>query len=239
MSFKKIETIEVRFSLSKEVPIQSIDSVSNIEFRLNQKNGRNHLSEIVIKMQIDNLNLAISEAITKVERLCNFISFKCRQGIIPTYRGFLVRYGDGTTSVAGEADLTVWRDNDLKLSKKEISRIEYDHKHSIYLHFSRGRIALLSYKDNAAVIRELYQILEDDNSFPPHLIKYRYLRHAVSHGSELEQNTLNNIERNFGKDYFVFTNRRFDYTSHINIRNLRIQAFNFMIEMLKKYENIC
>lgn len=93
--------------------------------------------------------------------------------------------------------------------------------------------------DNAAVIRELYQILEDDNLFPPHLIKYKYLRHALSHGSGLETNTLNNIERNFGKDYFVFTNGRFDYTSHINIRNLRIQAFNFMIEMLKKYENMC
>jgi hypothetical protein len=127
----------------------------------------------------------------------------------------------------------------LKLDKNEINGIENDPRHSIYLHFSRGLIALLSYKDNAAVIRELYQILEDDNSLPSHLIKYRYLRHAVSHGSELQQNTLDNIEKDFGKGYFVFNNDRFDYSSYVNIRNLRIQASNFMKEMLEKYGNIC
>ena len=58
----------------------------------------------------------------------------------------MVRYSDGDTSVAGEANLTVWMDNDLKLDKNEIDSIEYDHKHSIYLHFSRGLIALLSYR---------------------------------------------------------------------------------------------
>ena len=36
-----------------------------MKFKVNQKNGRDHLTEIVMKMQTDNLNLAVSEAITK------------------------------------------------------------------------------------------------------------------------------------------------------------------------------
>lgn len=110
----------------------------------------------------------------------------------------------------------------------------------MYQHFSRSFIALLSYDDHATVIKELYQILEDNNgTVPPNLTKYKYLRHALSHGDPLTLQTLHNIEKEFGKNYFVFKGGRFDNDSPVNIDNLRAQAWNFMMDMLRQYRKSC
>jgi hypothetical protein len=167
--------------------------------------------------------------------LCNLISFKCKKGVIPTYRGILITYKGGRTSTRGELQFKVWHDNDLELNANEINNIENDPNHSLYQHFSRSFIALLLYDDHATLIKELYQILEDDDTFPEGLIKY--LRHAVSHGDPLTLKTIRHIKEGFGPNYFVFKDQRFDYDSPINIRNLRIEAWKFMDEMLKIYKN--
>ncbi|MGI8832180.1 MAG: hypothetical protein ACR2IS_06020 [Nitrososphaeraceae archaeon] len=129
----------------------------------------------------------------------------------------------------------MWRDENLELHTNEINNIEKDPKRTIYQHFSRSFTAFLSYGDHATVIRELHQILEDDPRSPPHLKKYKFLRHVLSHGNKLGPHTIKEVDHNFGPGYFVFKNRRFDYTSSVNMEHLRIEAWGLMHEMLKVY----
>jgi hypothetical protein len=83
------------------------------------------------------------------------------------------------------------------------------------------------------ICQNVYNI--NNSKIPKHLLKYKYLRHALSHGDPIKTETKNNIDKYFGPTYFVFKNGRFDYDSSTNIQNLSIQARDFMKEMLKAY----
>jgi hypothetical protein len=235
----EIDHVEVRFSISPNVPTIRIDDVDNLKFRLTEKEGKNCLSEIIMVVSANNINEAVSKAMNKVRPLCNLISFKCKQGVVPAYVGASIMYKDGTSSARGERSLMVWDNEDLELEAREINNIENDPKNLMYARFSRSFIALLSYHDHATVIKELYQILEDDNrATSPNLVKYRHLRNALSHGNPLTPKTLQSIENEFGKNYFVFKDGRFDYGSLVNTENLRAQAWDLMMYMLKEYRKI-
>ena len=107
----QIQHIEVRFSLSQEVPVLRIANVSNLKFRLIRKEGKDYLSELAVLVSNSDISESVSIAIERARRLCNLISFKCRKGIITIYRGFLVTYIDGRTTVRGESPFIVWSDN--------------------------------------------------------------------------------------------------------------------------------
>jgi hypothetical protein len=196
------------------------------------------LSEIIAITSGKNVDESISTMTERVRRLCNLISYKCKKGYIPIYNGYLIKYKNGHSAVRGEASLNIWSDEDLELDANEITGIDTDPKYSMYQHFSRSFIALLSYDDNITVIKELHQILEENQLTRPHLTKYKYLRDGLSHGDPLRTSTLNEIKKYFGEKYFVFKNGKFDYNSPINIHNLRIEAWSFMREMLKEYRKI-
>ena len=212
--------------------------MSNLKFRLIRKEGKDYLSELAVLVSNSDISESVSIAIERARRLCNLISFKCRKGIITIYRGFLVTYIDGRTTVRGESPFIVWSDNQLELTTDEINDIETDPKNSMYQHFSRSFVALLVYMDHATVIRELYQILEENKPILQHLAKYTYLRHALSHGERLNNHTLSKIRQEFGQNSFVFKNGILDYDSPVNIRTLEVEAWKLMTEMLKEYSKI-
>jgi hypothetical protein len=58
------------------------------------------------------------------------------------------------------------------------------------------------------------------------------LRHALSHSGPLRDKTLTMIENESGLNYFVFNKKQFDYDNPTNIRNLGIESWKFMKEML-------
>jgi hypothetical protein len=147
----EIDNIEVRFSLSPEVPTVRIDNVHDLRYTFTKKEGKDYSSEIVLVVPTKNIDEAVSKATKKVRLLCNLISFKCKKGVVPTYAGTLIKYTDGHTSVSSERTLKVWSDNDLELDANEINNIENDPKHSMYHHFAQSFIALLSYNDHATI----------------------------------------------------------------------------------------
>jgi hypothetical protein len=231
----KIDSIEVMFSLSEEVPIHKIDFVDDPKFITIQKNGKEFLTGISFVIPTQDTNQAESLGRSKARLLCNLISYKCKKGTIPIYKSYRLRYSDGSSPSGTVMQFKVWKDNDLELSGEEIRRFEKDPNQSMYQHFLQSFIALLKSDNHATVIKELYQILEDRNLHPPNLRKYRYLRHALSHGDPIEEKTLKNIKREFGQDYFVFNKKRFNYDSPTNIQNLNREAWNFMEEMRKLF----
>jgi hypothetical protein len=178
---------------------------------------------------------ALSIGRRKARLLCNLISYKCRKGILPNYKGYRLRYTDGRSPSGTVMPFKVWQDNDLELSAKEIRGAEKDSQQSMYQHFSKSFIALLKYDDYVTVIKELYQILEDRNTFPSNLSKYGYLRDALSHGGQLRQRTLKGVEREFGQNYFIFNTKGFDHDSPINIQNLVRESWKFMEEIWRLF----
>jgi hypothetical protein len=190
----KIDSIEVRFSLSESVPIHKIDPVDDPKFITIQRDGKKFLTEIDFVIPTQDINQAESIGRRKARILCNLISYKCKRGTIPNYKGYRLRYSDGSSPSGTVMPFKVWRDNDLELSVKDIRGFEKNPNQSMYRHFSRSLIALLKYDDHETVINELYQILEERNIIPPNLKKYKYLRHALSHSDPLKDKTLKNIE---------------------------------------------
>lgn len=235
-SHKEIDTIEIRFSLSQNILVSKIEDTEFIKFKLERSDKRDYLSGINVITSSLSPEEAISNASEKAGALCNYISFKCKLEVIPKFSGYLTTYKDGTTSVQGSGKFIVWNSEDLELDAQEIRSIDYDNNIQMYQHFSRGFSALLS-NDHFTVIRELHQIIENDPNKPSHLLKYKYLRHALSHGDSLSSNTLKKIENDFGKGYFIFVNGRFDRNSSTNMQNLSLEAWNFMREMLKVYRH--
>jgi hypothetical protein len=75
----EIDNIEVRFSLSREVPTVRIDNVHDLRYIFTKKEGKDYLSEIVLVVPTKNIDEAVSKATKKVRLLCNLISFKCRK----------------------------------------------------------------------------------------------------------------------------------------------------------------
>jgi hypothetical protein len=231
----KIDSIKVRFSLSELVPIHKIDVVDDPNFITIQKDGKKFLIEINFVIPTQDINQAESIGRRKARLLCNLISYKCKKGIIPNYKGYRLRYSDGSSPSGTVMPFKVWWDIDLELSAKEIRGFEKNPNQSMYQHFSRSFIALLKYDDHVTVIKELYQILKDKNIFPSNLCKYGYLRDALSHSGQLRERTLKNIEKEFGQNYFVFNKMGFDYDSPTNIQNLNREAWKFMEEMWKLF----
>ena len=87
-----IDSLEVRFSLSEFVPIRKIDFVDNLKFITVQKDGKEFLTEIDFVIPSQNINQAESIGKRKARLLCNLISYKCKKGIIPNYKGYRLRY---------------------------------------------------------------------------------------------------------------------------------------------------
>jgi hypothetical protein len=144
----KIDSIEVKFSLSEFVPILIVDSINDPKLITIQKEGKEYLTEIHFVIPTQDVDLAESVGRRKVRLLCNLISYKCRRGIIPIYKGYRLIYTDGHSSSAGVAPFKIWQDNDLELSADEIKKVEIDPNRSTYQHFSRSFIALLKHDDD-------------------------------------------------------------------------------------------
>jgi len=77
------------------------------------------------------------------------------------------------------------------------------------------------------MIRDFYLVIEkevDDRKFPRG-IKYKYLRHALSHSGRLRDSTKKGLLKHFKQGYFDFTtNCEFDHSSPKNRRNVMKEA---------------
>jgi hypothetical protein len=56
--------------------------------------------------------------------------------------------------------------------------------------------------------------------------KYEPLRHVLSHHEQLKDDTIDDLENNFGQGYFVLTrNKTFDHSHPTNIEHLKTEAY--------------
>jgi hypothetical protein len=98
-SRKEIDTIEIRFSLSQNIPVSNIEDTEFIKFQLERSDKRDYLSGINIVTSSLSPVEAISNASEKAGALCNYISFKCKLEVTPKFSGYLITYKNGTTLV--------------------------------------------------------------------------------------------------------------------------------------------
>lgn len=118
---------------------------------------------------------------------------------------------------------------DLKIDLKEdkiASSIKNDLPRNLQFHHASLGLRAEHLELYDVMVRELYQVIELDKSvFPNECAKYEPVRHAISHPGELQANTRQALENNFGKDYFKFTKRnQLDPTSSKNKDHLRTVA---------------
>jgi hypothetical protein len=99
------------------------------------------------------------------------------------------------------------------------------------LHCANKSLVAHSYELYEVMIREFYFVLEKDvkdNKFPQG-IKYKFLRHALSHPGPLKKYTKQGLRDNFPKDYFDFTDDcTFDRSSSKNLEHVKIEAMELM-----------
>lgn len=90
-------------------------------------------------------------------------------------------------------------------------------------------------RDPASAIKDLY--LACNQNPQGNLVKYKSLRNALSH-EPVFSNDINNIQRDFGNDYFDFTPEgRFDYASTKNQEHLTKEANNFLNQVRTDIKN--
>jgi hypothetical protein len=71
------------------------------------------------------------------------------------------------------------------------------------------------------MIKEYYLAIADRQEAR----KYEPLRDVLSHHEQLLQDTIDDLENNFGKGYFVLTNKKFDHYHPTNIEHLKTEAY--------------
>lgn len=71
------------------------------------------------------------------------------------------------------------------------------------------------------MIKEYYLAIADKSQAR----KYEPLRDVLSHHEQIKQDTIDALENNFGKGYFVLTNKKFDHSHPTNIDHLRKEAY--------------
>jgi hypothetical protein len=72
------------------------------------------------------------------------------------------------------------------------------------------------------MIKEYYLAIADNTQ----AAKYEPLRHALSHHEQLKQDTIDDLEKKFGKGYFIQTrNKTFDHSHPTNIEHLKTEAY--------------
>jgi hypothetical protein len=222
------------FRLSEECLVGNIRSSQKIKFWVKDNGDKKLLTGFSIIIKGSRESVGIFEANQKAVILSNFLTVKYGKYIRSFFIGFSKLNKQGTQPVTRLQNYSWLHIRKLNFDFKDsiTSDILGDRdKGILYDHASRG-IKAAEDQDPVTMVREFYQIIEAN--VPTRLNKFQYLRDVLSHGDQIRDDTKENLEREFGKNYFTFTSKKhFDYTSSRNIERLNEQARYLKNEVLK------
>jgi len=182
------------FELTEPVSVSGLKKDSN-EIELDYDKETNMLKGIRIKANLAE-NVSILNAYQKAYRLTNLISMRTGLYIFHKRARKIV---DGTITekvISFGTDVLLTKLYNLDMTDKALNNLlKNDSKENQQLaHFSNGLRALRdgNYGD---AIKEFHQVIENENF--PHLIKYNFLRHGVSHAELTGITTIQKLEDEF------------------------------------------
>ena len=223
----KIQDLATKYSIQhvtdvNKIPLGDIISELDLENLFKSMNDEDFVNELEITINTNDKELGLISANRKVLLICNLLSFRTKQAIIPTFRGYYINNVDNSSHVLGSATFKVVDDIELKISPNEFSNMEESNLSDTYEHYKRGLFALDENNDPITAIREFYLIIENNiTKFQTTgLLKYKFLRDALSHATPLYENTINKLKKEFGENEFDFVQNRFDYLSGKNPKKL-------------------
>lgn len=219
------------FGLTERCPYMSIENSSSIELKTEMDEDKNTRYVTGFSMSIK--DSSEEEAKNKAERqakvLTDIISVK-RERYVSYYGiGYNMIRPDKTQRVTRDLILkyNILKDLEIDLKDNKIaSSIKNDLPQNQQFHHASLGLRASEFELYDVMVREFYQVIEIDKSILPNeCAKYEPLRNALSHLGELQMETRQGLEDNFGKDYFELTTRnQFDSTSPKNKDHLKAMA---------------
>jgi hypothetical protein len=193
------------------------------------KNAGNKVDELEIIVKNKDRQEAILEASNKAYLVCNFLSYKCKDSISPTYSGSTAYHNNVPCGTEATKFFTISNSTKIKISN-EINTIDTNPQNHDYSYYCRGLTAEKNL-DFAGAIRDYYQIIENNEQELQHLVKYRSLRDLLSHTQISRPNTIRKIKSEFPQ---IKTNaNRFDFSSIDNLRFLRLTCNHLKEEIFQ------
>ena len=198
------------------------------------KKGQKSITGFTVKVENEeDRSIAEKVATRKAKKLTNLLVTISGTSSAPKLVGVSEKKLSGgyTTYKKLELAYSIKNNVDLNISKQKLHEILKNKNEALPRRMEHVRKAMdLINKEPAAAIREL--VLACDDKPPGELEKYRFLRNALSHNT-LKKETIKNIQRDFGQDYFEFTPEGIlDPLSEKNIKNLTIEAKKFLNHVL-------
>jgi hypothetical protein len=221
------------FSLSERCRINRLKNSNYVEFDIENNNCDYFLKGFWILEKNRVESVGRFDATQKAIVLSNYISVTYGKYTCPSLMGVSEDNKDGTWRVSKSVRTRYIhiKELDFDLNDPQLSSVFSDQDKNIkYEHASRG-IKAAQEEDPVTMIKEFYQVIE--NSEPPHLVRFKFLRHILSHKGPIYTSTIKDLGSGFGNGYFTFTlNNDFDYTSPTNIDHLVQQAKILQNEVL-------
>jgi len=220
------------FSLSYDFYYEKLPEAENVEFSIKEKEGRNFITGFTITTENSTKDQAEKIANDKATNLTYLLCISSSRysdcdlvnSSFQEYDSKVKHLRIGFRAI-GDVLLKV------EIDKNALSKLESDPIFKQQLARTYRALKSLLSENPEGAIKELYTGLKE--IFPSHLKKYMFLRHCLSH-DELWDETIENIKKEFGDDYFEFTaDKQFDYNSSKNQKNLRDEAWNFLKEVHK------
>jgi hypothetical protein len=219
------------FGLTERCPYMSIENSSSIELKTEMDEDKTTRYVTGFSMSINDSSK--EEAKNKAERqakvLTDIISIK-RERYVSYYGiGYNMIRPDKTQRVSRELILrnNILKDLEVDLKENNVaSSIKNDLPQNQQFHHASLGLRASEFELYDVMVREFYQVIEIDKGILPNeCAKYEPLRNALSHLGELQMETRQGLEDNFGKDYFELTTRnQFDSTSPKNKDHLKAMA---------------
>ena len=193
------------------------------------------VNEIEIIIESHNKDQALFIANRKAQLICNFLSYKSNQPIIPTYTDHYRQCPDNSHGVEAKRKFEVRSYPEIDVTD-EINSIDNNPLNDDYSHYYRAIVAMYEHSDPITAIKEFYQIIEHYKKELKDLQKYYWLRNFLSHGGDMFPRTFEELSINFPNE-FDFNDRKFDYSSLRNYKALRGHS-EALKECLSKFLNL-
>ncbi|MDN5847404.1 MAG: hypothetical protein L0H53_14155, partial [Candidatus Nitrosocosmicus sp.] len=220
---------EMKIEMFAKEFMKNSETMNLIE-KINQTTD-NKVDELEITVKTKDRLEAITDASRKAHLICNYLSYKYKDSIVPTYSGSTLYKNNMPCGTEATKFFTVFTLTKITITN-EIDTIDTNPHNYDYSYYNRALRAAKNL-DFSGAIRDFYQIIENNVNELQHLNKYSSLRDLLSHSKITYQTTKDKLKTDFPEIKTV--NDRFDYSSSENFRYLRLhcdylryEIFNFL-----------
>lgn len=232
---------EIHFTLSEKIDCDDNLPIRNdIEFEtIIGKENQKSITGFTIKIN-NTTELNAKEASTnKANILTDLLSITSGTSSIPHLDGTRVKKvtGGHTVTKPFTISYSIRNNADLNIPENKLTSIleNQDKELTQQMKYVNRAINAIKVRDPASAIKDLY--LACNQNPQGSLAKYRSLRNALSH-EPIFPNDIQNIQRDFGLDYFTITSgNSFDYSSDKNLKNLTKEANQFLQQVRTEIKN--